>query len=186
MNILIIKRVFFTIFVLFISMSCDKQTNEMELSDQRLSIFKMNFPNEYKNLRLEFLQGTIETKSSEVSPSLGISVPVIINNEVVGRYVGLVDQSAAIYIDFTNFKNEIIVYDVINPSRFQIFKMKYDAERDVYEPFVLKSTNDALCGALCALGAIAIAASDGPAPFMDALAITYAATCLAACVANEQ
>ena len=185
MKILIIKRAFFTILVLFISMSCDKQMNEMEHNEQRLSIFQMNFPNEYKNLKLEYLQNTIETKSSEISPSLGISIPVIINNEVVGRYVGLVNQSAAIYIDFTDYKNEIIVYDVIDPTRFQVFKMKYDAERDVYEPIVLKSTNDALCGALCALGAIAIAASDGPAPFMDALAITYAATCLAACVANE-
>jgi len=117
-------------------MSCDKQINEKEHNEQRLSIFQMNFPNEYKNLKLEYLQNTIETKSSEISPSLGISVPVIINNEVVGRYVGLVNQSAAIYIDFTDYKNEIIVYDVIDPTRFQVFKMKYDAERDVYEPVV--------------------------------------------------
>lgn len=126
------------------------------------------------------------TKSTGNSSGIGFTVPVIIDDNVTGRYVGLNDESAGIYIDFTDFKNEITVYDANEPTNFQVYSMVFNPENSTYEPSTLKSSTGALCGTLCALGAIAIASSDGPAPFMDALAVTYAVACLAECVAKEQ
>jgi len=38
------------------------------------------------------------------------------------------------------------------------------------------------CKVSCTVGAMAIAASDGPSPLMDILAIAYQVSCLAACI----
>lgn len=186
------KFKYLIILILFSSVSllnsCDKGYDEVkdEAIDNELEIFKKNFPCEFENIGIEYVQREITNKSGgdNLSKS-GISFPIIDDGKVIGRYLGLSDQSAATYIDFTDYENQVTVYDVLDPSKFQIFKMIYNPEKGLYEPIILKSTTGFWCGAACALGTIAIAASDGPSPLMDILAVSFSVACLADCLAAE-
>lgn len=104
-------------------------------------------------------------------------------NNVVGRYFGTSDELEAIYLDYSNYHEYVRIYDVNNPSVYDVIPMALNDKTGNYEPIVdfQNKTNGWLCGTLCALGTIAIAFSDGPVPAMDVLAATYAVTCLADC-----
>lgn len=176
------------IFCLLIFISCEKNdqtTNEFELFEENLSAFKNNFPCEYENINYNYLQelNSDSLKSSDTIDEDGIIFPVMEDDKVVGRYIGLLNQLSAVYIDMTDYTNTITIYDVNNPDLSQKFDMIYNPEKDIYEPVVLKSATGFWCGVACGLGTVAIAATDGPSPLMDVLAASYAVSCLASCVA---
>lgn len=163
---------------------CNKEINETEeknLFEDKLTIFKQNFPCEYENINFDYLQESKSTKSSESNTDY-IVFPVMEDGKVVGRYIGLADQSSAIYIDLRDYTNTVTVYDVINSSLHETVSMVYDSEKGIYIPASLKSANGFWCGLSCGIGTVAIAASDGPSPLMDILAASYAAACLTECL----
>ncbi len=57
----------------------------------------------------------------------------------------------------------------------------YDPKTDSYLIANSSNATNGWCEVACTLGAMAIAASDGPVPIMDALAIAYGIACLADC-----
>lgn len=175
------------IFSLSLFVGCNKEIDEaVETNpfEDRLTIFKKNFPCEYNNINFDYLQESKSTKSSDNTANF-IIFPVMEDGKVVGRYLGFTDQSYAIYIDMSDYTNSVIVYDVINPSLHETVSMIYDSEKGIYIPVSLKSASGFWCGLACGIGTVAIAASDGPIPVMDALAATYAVACLASCLAQE-
>lgn len=172
------------IFITSFFVGCNKEINETEERnpyEDKLTIFKKNFPCEYENINFDYLQELKSTKSSGSIANF-ITFPVIEDGKVIGRYIGFTDQSCAVYIDMKDYTNTVTVYDAINPSLHETVSMVYDSEKGIYIPVRLKSANGFLCSTLCAIGTIAIAASDGPVPVMDALAATYAIACLAQCL----
>jgi hypothetical protein len=181
-----------TILLLFISISildsCKNENDEIidTTLNYELSVFKKNFPCEYKNIGIENIQQVIANKSNGDNSNInGITFPVIEEGKVIGRYIGLIDQTSCLFIDFSDYTHQVTIIDVNDPSKQQVLDMIYDSKDGTYRPNFLKNGCGFWCSAACALGAIAIAASDGPAPFMDALAITYSIACLAACLENE-
>lgn len=111
--------------------------------------------------------------------SFFVAFPIIENELVIGRYIGLADESIALYIDFSVYTNKITVYDVNDSSQFQDFQMIYNSETGNYE--VVNTNRGFWCSVNCTVVALVIAASDGPSPLMDILAIAYQVSCLAQC-----
>ena len=157
-------------------------TQEITL-EQKISVFKANFPEQYNNISLNNIQEVESSLTNANTIENGITVPIEENNQIIGRYIGLTDQSASVYIDFSDYENTVRVYNVNNPSQFQDFQMVYNSTTRNYQPLFGANGESGgfWCEAGCVIGAIAIAASDGPFPLMDALAISYEIACLSDC-----
>jgi hypothetical protein len=182
---IILKNVLglFILATIFVSCNSEKEDIAINSIDNEIVTFKSNFPHLSNKISTANIQkvGEVEknSKSSQASIS-GITFPIIENEEVIGRYIGLSDESSAIYIDFSDYTNKVTVYNVIDPSVFETFQMIYNPENGNYEPSYF-GEKGFWCGASCTIGAIAIAASDGPSPLMDFLAISFQIACLADC-----
>lgn len=186
-NILKISMVAFSFIILTSCEKSNQERSEINGFEYNLSSFKKYFSYEYEKVSFDNLQtiNSNSTKSSDVSSVDGITFPVMVDNKVIGRYIGLSDQSSAIYIDLSDYTNTITIYNVNDPNIFEEFEMVYNAEENIYEPITLKSATGFWCGVACGLGTVAIAASDGPAPMMDVLAASYAIACMAQCLEQE-
>jgi hypothetical protein len=193
------KRLLFcslTIISTLIFISCSTENTLTNNLDENLVIQKTiqndvnryttTFRDNFSDLSDKIGENYIQYKYSELSNKnkeiQGLTFPIIDKNEVIGRYVGLTDESNVIYIDFENYKESITIYDVNNPSKFITVNTVYDSKTDTYTI----SPNKSWCEASCTLGAIAIAASDGPAPFMDYLAVAYLISCMQDCHTQQQ
>lgn len=152
------------------------------LDEQNLSAFKSSFPSLIEKAEFNYTQNvSVPNKMNKKEEIEGTTFPVMNEQEVIGRYLGLNDESAAIYIDFSDYQNQITIYDVNNPTKFEVVETVFDSKTNSYLP-VQKYSKNTWCKASCYIGSMAIAASDGPAPFMDVLAVSYGITCIAACV----
>ena len=168
--------------LLIANFSCDKETSEAEFNEQlspSMAAFKANFPNEFAQLDLDRSQVIKDANNA----LLATSSPVISNNQVRGRLFQYAD-GITLYYDLSRYSEFVTTFDVFDKSS-QTYAMKFDAKSQSYQPD-FTTAGSFWCKAACTLGAMAIAASDGPAPLMDALAITYGAACLADCVINEK
>lgn len=173
------KKIIFSFLSVLFIISCttnDELKDESNIDLSKLfSVFKKNFPSEFSKIAVDNIQYA-EAIDLRVATQ-GVTYPIMSGNMVIGRYFGLEDQSRAIYFDFTHYTEYITVRDVNNPS--------YSIEREtIYDP----QTNSYIVGDIrgwcevsCTLGAMAIAASDGPSPLMDILAISYGTTCILGC-----
>ena len=173
--------------ILFIA-SCSQYN---EVTNTEFLKFKENFPHLVANISYENLQRSSNlndlSRYNSEEEVVGVSFPVIDEDIVVGRYIGTDDEKTAVYMDFTNYEEEIIIYDVNDPSKFNSYKMELDAENEVYIPVGLNQSRGGFwCAATCTLGALAIAASDGPFPVMDLLAVSFQAACLADCALKDK
>lgn len=155
---------------------------EVESLSFEFSHFKENFPQHFQKIESSKIQygqsSSIQGKGNED----GATFPIVDGDNVIGRYLGLSDQSTAIYFDFENYEESISVYDVNNPDFQRTYYAEYDAKTNSY--IYNDLGNKGWCEVSCTLGAMAIAASDGPAPFMDYLAVAYGIACLADCAQN--
>ncbi|WP_321348721.1 hypothetical protein [uncultured Draconibacterium sp.] len=181
-------RFFIVVISFAIFISCDKDgagvVENNKFYDSNLTLFKSNFLVEYEGIDYSNIQdvNSVLTKSSSDSNYEAITFPVMYDGKIVGRYIGLKDQTSAIYIDMSDYTKTITVYNVINPEQYEVVGMVYDSFDDTYIPNTLKSASGFWCGVACGLGTVAIAASDGPVPVMDVLAASYAVACLASCL----
>ncbi|HLW63042.1 MAG TPA: hypothetical protein VKY33_06530 [Flavobacterium sp.] len=118
---------------------------------------------------------------------------IIVKGDVVGSLAFTNDGDFGV-LDVRNTDTEYKYFDSKTNFMF-LFVSKYnneakrfipDFENTVYYE-VRKDPNPCqtqltLCTATCTLAAIAVAASDGPSPFMDVVAITGWTTCNGACI----
>lgn len=169
--------------------SCGKedvaQNTGVDLSAvESLDEFRQQFPTEYANLETDNIQdkdGNFVTSLENFNALDFYTIPVITNGQVTGR---IFSNSGSIqYHDFTNYTKEIGVSNVTKnqPVTSTMFSTIYDSERNAY---IVDATDVELrgwCEAACYLGVAAIAASDGPGPVMDALALAYGIACIADC-----
>jgi len=177
-----ILKKFKVLFLLLTVIIVSCQTDNEELNSE-FSKFKTNFPELASKINYDNVQTNSNNKTAKSENNVdGTTFPVMDDNEVIGRYLGTNDESVALYMDFTDYTNKITIYDVNNPTNKQEFEMIYNSETGNYEPVKTDvSSRGFWCSASCALGVIAIAASDGPAPLMDYLAVAYGVACLQAC-----
>ncbi len=169
--------------LLFVGCNSVKEELIVQSVDTEFATFKSTFPHLSNKISIANIQKGEDvvrnSKSSSRSIS-GVTFPIIDNEEVIGRYIGLSDESSAIYIDFSDYTNKVTVYNVNDPSVFETFEMIYNPVNGKYEPSYI-GMKGFWCAASCTIGAIAIAASDGPSPLMDFLAISFQIACLADC-----
>lgn len=172
--------------ILFNSCQTEENNPIEQLVDSEFAKFKIAFPDLVPKININNIQKT-NSKNNDRAKSesniSGVTFPVMENDEVIGRYFGLSDESSAIYLDFSNYTDYVKVYDVNDPSSFAVINMVYNKNTGEYEPASQNSFNKSYfwCDLSCTVGALAIAASDGPVPLMDVLAISYQITCMAAC-----
>jgi hypothetical protein len=151
------------------------------LDNDNFKVFKTNFPNLSSKIGLNNIQKVdIDIVTTKETSTKGVTFPVIDNNIVIGRYIGLSDESKGIYFDLSDYTKKIIAYDANNPSVHLVINMIYNPTNGNYEPS-LSSMKSYWCEIGCCLGAMAIAASDGPSPLMDILAASYCAACILEC-----
>ncbi|RYC52597.1 hypothetical protein [Flagellimonas olearia] len=171
-------------------LSCTKQNEELTIESlhEEFSTFKKAFPNLYVNINPDYIQksdiNSLETLTAKAE--VGITFPIIENEKVIGRYFGLCDESIALYIDYSDYENQIVIYNVNNSAQFAIVEMELNLETLTYIPIQVSSKEysakgSSWCAVSCGIGATAIALSDGPAPLMDLVAVTYMAACLTDC-----
>ncbi|MCV6631028.1 MAG: hypothetical protein OIF50_14340 [Flavobacteriaceae bacterium] len=169
--------IFFVLTLSITLISCNKDSNPSEqIEDNSISNFENNFISEFQAKDLSYLQ--------KVDHSF-LTFPTIKNGMVIGRYIEYSDEEA-LYFDLSNYKKEVIVYNVFNKNEFQIIPTTLDLKTKSYKLDSSLARGGFWCKAACYIGAAAIAASDGPAPLMDALAVSYGITCIAACIEADK
>lgn len=166
-------------FTLSILSSCFHEDSvnmpENDLSAAMLT-FKSNFPSEYQSL---FIQNK-QILESENKSIVATSIPVIVNGVVKGRFFEYSDGES-FYYDLSNYKKQVTIYNTFYSKSFQSVGMKLDLKTQAYIPDLTTACGSFWCKASCTLGAMAIAASDGPVSLMDALAFAYGIACLVDC-----
>lgn len=174
-----------SLFAILLIVSCSQDSIVKKSSQQEkvipvFSTFNENFPYLAKNIDYNYLQKVGDSKkSSGASNPEAFAAPVIKDGVVLGRYVGLANGKNAMYIDYSDYKNSITIYDVNNPENYKTLPTRLNEETGVYE--VIQSTKGFCCGAACGFGTVAIMATDGSLPFMDIIAVGFANSCLANC-----
>jgi hypothetical protein len=173
------------LFLSFLFNSCETENSDTmeQTTESEFLNFKTAFPDLESKINYTYIQKTSSNSNASPKGNLeGVTFPVTNNEEVIGRYIGTADEISAIYIDFSDYKNKITVYDVNDPSKSENFIMILDEATNIYSPEINSDSGKGFwCDAQCTIAAIAIAASDGPSPLMDILAISFQITCLAAC-----
>jgi len=172
--------------VSLLTISC--QSEDDNLSEQSVpsefTTFKTAFPELITKISYENVQKTNFNKNGAAKSKNradGVTFPIMDNNKVVGRYIGLSDESTSLYIDFSNYENKIVIYNVNDPSEFETLNTVYNSDTDKYEVDLSAYRSRFWCGVRCTVAALAIAAADGPSPLMDILAVAYQVSCLAEC-----
>jgi hypothetical protein len=171
---------------LFLFNSCEKDDSNLIEQSNKFNNFKTSFPSLASKINYDNVQKTnngYAAKSENIVN--GVTFPVMIDNKVIGRYMGTTDESTAIYIDFSDYKNKITFYDVNNIEEPETFRMVLDSSTNTYTPILDYQSKGgwryALCAAGCTAVSITIALVDGPAPLMDVLAIAYQLDCTVRC-----
>lgn len=199
----------FSLSIFIISCSSDNNENnslENISLDDNLELFKSNFPNQFDNLNFESKKvGNTETDllNKEIN---GIalnykSIEIKSKGRISGYYIEFEDKGH--YIDISS-QNKIRYFNVNNPKEYSEYNMVIDEKSGVKVPdftenmpygltipngdFQQKVNCDCdncpaavACVVTCGISAVAIAVSDGPLPFMDALAVTFMASCTTGC-----
>ena len=162
--------------------SCSKGDDSIVEKTEALKLFEKNFKNESQNLNYNYIQKSkkVKLKTNSDSSIDFTTIPIIENQVVTGRFFEYSDGDA-FYIDFSDYTKKIIIYDLANPSEFEIVEMIYNKDSNSYVPNYLGSNKTFMCKVACTIGAMAIAASDGPSPIMDILAVAYQISCVADC-----
>jgi len=169
------KNLFFLVSFLLIT-SCDKDNSQL-IKDERLNSLYKNFNSISEFIDYSKIQ-TFNAQSKNNEEAL-ITVPIIKDENVIGRFYGINNGTEGFYVDFSNYTKEITVYDANNPLIREVIKMELNDE-GMYVP-ILNNKTIFYCRLSCTIGTMAISASDGPLPLLDILAVAYFASCMAGC-----
>uniref|UniRef100_UPI004049E868 hypothetical protein n=1 Tax=Gelidibacter sp. TaxID=2018083 RepID=UPI004049E868 len=158
-----------------------REVGQLEKQEQVLDYFKENFRFGKEFLLEEYNANMIE---------------IIIENTLVGYYIdnkdfnsiGVVDIRDIDFIKYVNVSkiNEIFSFALIFNNDYDTIVPDFNVDY-----FTALNRGDdrcqgnlMLCTGTCTLGALGIAASDGPLPFADALAVSFWVGCNAHCVSS--
>ena len=187
----VIITLFFSI-ILF--NSCETENNDIleQSVDNEFAKFKSAFPDLSSKISLKNIQkvNIASALSKSINSDIeGVTFPLIDNDFVIGRYIGLVDESIGMYIDFSDYTNKITFHDVNGIESPQVFEMVLDLSTNTYKPVIeLDYQNRGwrywVCAGGCTAVSVAISLVDGPAPLMDILAIAYQLDCVLSCAEN--
>lgn len=198
MNIKQSLSLFFSISILFSFNSCsDEQFEEANFNQNTLDIFAKNFPDQYEKLDYSsFREGKVDNIENEKGEVIHIgiyykSIDIVDKGVLLGSIVEIDGQShyvekkskTMIYNNLENLTKKI-KFDLVQKdknSNYQIPDFDSLQSSYIYAKSDCNSWSNYVCAAGCTIASIAIAASDGPSPFMDILAVAYQGTCLAGC-----
>jgi len=162
------------------------------------------FPNHFKNVDLESYRKTyaplVGEDGKQYSEILADSYEIKDNERVYGYFYN--SSSFTTLVLFNEEWNELTVFNLKNDDSLEFERIVsgtgdiqlFDKTNNV---LLEKSINPVsfgpntcgyklmLCAAGCTLGALAIAASDGPLPIMDALAVSFYIVCNTGCAVDS-
>lgn len=183
-----------SIIIMFFSVilfnSCETENNDIleQSVDNEFAKFKSAFPHLSSKISLKNIQkvNIASALSKSINDIEGVTFPLIDDDFVIGRYIGLDDESIGIYIDFGDYTNKITIYDVNGIESPQVFEMVLDLSTNTYKPVIdLDYQNRGwrywVCAGGCTAVSVAISLVDGPAPLMDILAVAYQLDCVLSC-----
>lgn len=183
--------------------SCTNEENlevksEFNNESKNLSTFKKNFSNIQENLNYNYSQKSEEIKSSYLAKgnvknlSVKISQTPLMNenNSVTGRFIDI-EGSIGLYVDYSNYRKEIKIYDVDNPREAHTYPMRYNEKIKSYVPDFSNLQSRAswryvLCATSVTLAYAAACAADGPSPLLDILAFSAFTAGVATCIVDEE
>lgn len=143
--------------------------------------FSKQYPKEYKNINVNFIQnskGNVIKSIEELSKITYFTAPIIENSKVVGRIV--FTKGDLVYLDYQNYKKNINTVLFKKNKTVVKLSLKTLLSKNKYKVNISQSKIN-WCAIQCTIAAVAIAASDGPSPLMDILAISFQISCLASC-----
>lgn len=177
----------------FVITSCSNEEETVEKS--------ISNSNRRENINLdliikEYYRADYNFGSETYSEEYDIAVTeILISGHIVGYVtknsssLGLTDirifesDKKLKFLDIVEEKN--YTFDLVYDEEFDALIPDFDGSFD-YTPYADNRCKGQLilCTGLCTLSAAAIAASDGPLPFMDAVAATYWVGCQGKCVVD--
>ncbi|MCK5730796.1 MAG: hypothetical protein KAH68_06960 [Draconibacterium sp.] len=188
----LLKKYFLTLLILStVFNSCNKEDDFIQkpLLTKSLKTFKNAFPTEFNLLNWNSYKENINlSKVDNKIPDITFNLIESIDGN--SYYVEF--EGKGFYILYSKINKEINIFKVNDPSKYVI--MPYDEITLVpdlnseLQMITLKSNLEenywrySLCIAGCTGVAVAIAATDGPAPLMDIVAIAFQIDCSLGCV----
>jgi hypothetical protein len=179
--------------VTFLVLSCN--------DEKEIYIEKYNLTEELKS-RLDFNFNSYNFQNEKYIAEHDLFVVEILSNsKLSGVLVVDKDMNAK---GFGNLKNDnFLEYYDVNLNKNYIFDMEFSSEHNLVLPNFNENENInlyprnnscqnscqgglILCTATCTLAALAVAASDGPLPFMDVVAAAGWTTCNGTCAYSHQ
>lgn len=199
----LVLKFFTVVLLIFLISSCDNVTEDINLNNQNSSSDKMSLS--ARNILDEDIRGVFnqeisygEIRSFELESEDLFFKEVLNSNGIV---IGYVDENNGKYGVSDIRSTDIHRYVDLKSQKEYIFDINYSNAYNRKMPdFELYANNQAntmmssgdnrcmanflICSTTASLAAIAIAASDGPLPFMDAVAVSTYIAANALCVSN--
>ncbi len=178
------------LFLIAVTFSCVTESQDVE-KNQFLK-FKTSFPDLADKISYKNIQSNIPTKgeNSDNKQANLLTFPIMEQNKVIGRYAGTKDERSAFYVDLSNYKNKVTLYNVNNLEDKVTYKMIFDETTNTYKPMNIQTKGGrdggmpwrySLCVGACGVEAVAIASVDGPLPIMDVGALVWFGNCTTGC-----
>ena len=198
------KIVVLLLTVLLFSCSLQESLNPIIEPIPELAMLQERFPNHFENVDLESYRKTLAPLVGEggqqYSEILADSYEIKNNDHVYGYFYN--SSSFTTLVLFNQEWNELSVFNLKNDSSLDFERIVagtgviqlFDKTNNVLlensiNPIIFASGGCGyrlmLCAAGCTLASIAIAASDGPLPFMDALAVSFYIVCNGECAIDS-
>jgi len=198
------KKPYFSLFsaiFIFSSMtvfySCSEQENIEEKDSIVLdssSYLQRTSPNDFKTDISRYYNSNIEFGVEEFVEEHSVNATEILKNGTVVGY--FIENSGNFGIGDISINSKIVYYDLVKEVGYS-FDIAYNEDYETYIPafnddyidYELYRDNRCqgqlmLCTGGCTLASLAIAASDGPLPFMDAIAVSTYIVCNGHCAVS--
>lgn len=184
------------LFCTSIFISCKKNnsiTGETQLTEG-LSIFKTKFNNEFNSISWDTKRIINPSLMNDEVPNINFTLIDINLNGYNAYYVEF--DGKGFFVDYSKHNKGIKVFDVVNSDEYCIIPFAegkasipdFNSEYSLYQKTFNPNESNLksgwrywLCAGGCGAVSLAIAASDGPAPFMDILAVVFFADCTLDC-----
>ncbi len=197
------KKPFFSLFLaIFISLmtvfcSCSNQDNIEESDNVVLDsnlYFQRTSSIDFKTDMSSYYKGEIEFGVEKFVEEHSVNTTEILKNGIVVGY--FIENSGNFGIGDISKSGKIVYYDLVKKLGYSFdiaYNQDYETDlplfNDDYIDYEVYADNRCqgqlmLCIAGCTLASIAIAASDGPLPFMDAVAVSTYVVCNGHCVVS--
>ncbi|WP_036494173.1 hypothetical protein, partial [Myroides odoratimimus] len=97
----------------------------------------------------------------------------------------VIEKDKKVYLHSKNDLKEVLEFDMVFDNNSNAYKLIKAVDlNSKNENLISTRAGSWACNTMCGINAVLISLADGPAPFMDVLALAYAAACAADCASR--